>query len=371
MTGPRGELRVPGELEEREPARFDASRPNIARVYDFWLGGKDNYAADRAEAARLLEVFPLLPQLARQNRLFLARAVSWLARDCGVRQFLDIGCGLPTAQNTHQIAQAAHEDCRVAYVDRDPVVVSHARALLSSGPGVTALAGDLADPAAILADPGLQHVIDLDKPTAVILAMILHFFDAATARGITSAITRAIAPGSYVLISVGCGNDRLTREYQVAAVYNHSPAQVRAFFDGLDMIPPGLADALEWVPGAATGPRPAPRDGGRILAGVGRRPAADANRPPGDPDATIRQRNQEITARRPESPPQATRACRDLQRQCPCWLVWWSDGHYHACLRDAGSGNPALRAPDPGALAVLIEQAEHDHDHTWIVQPRG
>ena len=99
-------------------------------------------------------MFPLLPQLARQNRLFLARAVSWLARDCGVRQFLDIGCGLPTAQNTHQIAQAAHEDCRVAYVDRDPVVVSHARALLSSGPGVTALAGDLADPAAILADPG-------------------------------------------------------------------------------------------------------------------------------------------------------------------------------------------------------------------------
>ena len=109
------------------PAGFDASRPNIARVYDFWLGGKDNYAADRAEAVRLLEVFPLLPLRARQNRLFLARAVSWLARDCGVRQFLDIGCGLPTAQNTHQVAQAAHPDCRVAYVDRDPVVICPGR----------------------------------------------------------------------------------------------------------------------------------------------------------------------------------------------------------------------------------------------------
>ena len=124
-------------------------------------------------------------------------------------------------------------------------------------------------------------------------------------------------------------------------------------------------------PARPTGPRPAPRDGGRILAGVGRRPAADVGGLLGDPDATIGQRNQEIMARRPESPPQATRACRDLQRLCPCWLIWWSEGHYHACLRDAGPGNPALRAPDPGALAVMIEQAEHDHDHTWIVQPRG
>ena len=114
-----------------------------SRIYDYVLGGKDNYAADRAEAERLVAIYPQLPRLARHNRLFLVRAVTWLAGR-GIRQFLDIGCGLPTAQNTHQIAQAARSDCRVAYVDSDPVVVTHARALLS-GAGVTAVPGDLAD----------------------------------------------------------------------------------------------------------------------------------------------------------------------------------------------------------------------------------
>ena len=191
--------------------------------------GKDNYAADRAEASRLIGVFPLLPVRARQNRLFLATAVTWLAGQ-GVRQFVDIGCGLPTAQNTHQVAQAAHPDCRVAYVDRDPVVVSHARALLS-GTGVIALQGDLADPDAILADPALEGLITLAEPVAVILAMVLHFLDAATACGITAAITRAIAPGSYVVISAGSGDEqtggRLAREYQAGTLYNHFPGPDR------------------------------------------------------------------------------------------------------------------------------------------------
>ena len=267
MTGACG---APGQLE---PAAFDASRPNIARVYDFWLGGKDNYAADRAEATRLLEVYPLLPQLARQNRLFLVRAVTWLAGQ-GIRQFLDIGCGLPTAQNTHQVAQAAHPDCRVAYVDQDPVVVSHARALLS-GPGVIALPGDLADPGAILADPALRCLIKLTEPVAVIMAMVLHFFDAACARSIAGTFTRAIAPGSYVVISAGSGDEetggRLAREYRVGTLYNHSPAQIGAFFDGLDVLTPGLTDAEAWVPGSAA-PSEARRGGGHILAGVGRKP---------------------------------------------------------------------------------------------------
>jgi len=140
-------------------------------VYDYLLGGKDNYAADRVETARLPEVFPLLPLRARQNRLFLARAVAWLAGQ-DIRQFIDIGCGLPTANNTHQIAQAAHPYCRVAYVDRDPVVIAHAIALLSS-PGVIALLGDLADPVAVAPQqpaslrpdvlPGLQPRLRLRK----------------------------------------------------------------------------------------------------------------------------------------------------------------------------------------------------------------
>ncbi len=273
MTGP-GSASSAGELEAPELTGVDVGRPNIARVYDYLLGGKDHYAADRAEAARLIEVFPLLSVRARQNRLFLARAVTWLAGQ-GVRQFVDIGCGLPTAQNTHQLARAAHPDCRVAYVDQDPVVVSHARALLS-GTGVIALQGDLADPDAILADPVLQRLIRPGEPTAVIVALVLHLFDAATARGIAAAITRAIAPGSYVVISAGSGDEqtggRLAREYQAGALYNHSPAQIGAFFDGLDLIPPGLADAGDWVPGPAAPLRSRLR-GGHILAGVGRKPA--------------------------------------------------------------------------------------------------
>ena len=154
----------PAEGQTVEPTLLDTGTPNIARVYDYWLGGKDNYAADRAEAERLIAVYPRLPFLARQSRLFLARAVQWLAEQ-GVTQFLDLGCGLPTGQNTHEVAQAVHPDCRVAYVDADPIVVAHARALLC-GPGVAAIRGDMAEPDAILADVRAQRPINLAEPTA-------------------------------------------------------------------------------------------------------------------------------------------------------------------------------------------------------------
>jgi SAM-dependent methyltransferase len=258
-----------------EPTPLDTSRPNIARVYDYWLGGKDNYAADRAEAERLLAIYPHLPKLARHNRLFLARAVAWLAGR-GIRQFLDIGCGLPTAQNTHEIAQATRPDCRVVYVDSDPVVVSHARALLSDT-DVTAIRADLADPGAILADPRLRNLIDLAEPTAVVLAMVLHFFDDDSARRIVATFAEAIAPGSYLVISVGSGDDRtggrLAREYRAGTLHNHSPAQISGFFDGLDLVLPGLTDAATWVPGLPGQP-PSPQIGGHILVGVARKRAA-------------------------------------------------------------------------------------------------
>jgi O-methyltransferase involved in polyketide biosynthesis len=268
------ELDDRGAQGERATAPLDTSRPNIARVYDYWLGGKDNYAADRAEADRLLAIYPLLAQLARQNRLFLARAVHWLAGQ-GVRQFVDVGCGLPTAPNTHQVAQAANPDCRVVYVDRDPVVASHARALLA-GPAVAAIRGDLATPDVILADPELRDVIDLAEPVAVVLAMVLHFFDAATTRSIVAAFASTLAPGSYVVISVGSGDEQtggaLVREYQAGTLYNHSTAQIAGFFDGLDLVPPGLAEAWEWTPEADELPPP-DSSGGHILAGIGRKPA--------------------------------------------------------------------------------------------------
>jgi SAM-dependent methyltransferase len=263
------------ERRTAEPRLFDPSRPNIARVYDYWLGGKDNYPADRAEAERLMAIYPRLPLLARQSRLFLARAVRWLAEQ-GITQFLDLGCGLPTGQNTHEIAQTVRPGCRVVYVDTDPIVMTHARALLR-GPGVTAIAGDMAEPGAVLTDIRTQRLISLAEPTAVILAMVLHFFDAATARDIVAGFARAVTPDSYIVISVGSGDeqtgDALAREYQAGALYNHSFAQTTAFLDDLELIPPGVTDAMTWMPGS-TAQAPPPQSGGHILAAVARKPGA-------------------------------------------------------------------------------------------------
>jgi hypothetical protein len=250
---------------------LDPTRPNIARVYDYWLGGKDHFSADRAEAERLLTVYPRLRELAQANRQFLARAVAWLAAQ-GIRQFVDVGSGLPTAQNTHEIAQAVDPACRVVYVDYDPVVMTHARALLT-GVGVQAVEGDMRDPVAILSHPDVRKLVRRDEPVGLILAMVLHFFDADTARKITATLRDAIALGSYVVISVGAGDEqigsRLAKEYAAGTLYNHSPAQIAGFFDGLEFVGPGVTDAGDWDPELLDGPQG--HIGGRILAGVGRK----------------------------------------------------------------------------------------------------
>jgi hypothetical protein len=261
-----------------EPSLFDTSTPNIARVYDYWLGGKDNYAADRAEAERLTAVYPPLPFLARQSRLFLGRAVQWLAEQ-GVTQFLDLGCGLPTRPSTHEIAQAIHPDSRVVYVDTDPIVMAHARALLR-GNGVTAIHGDMAKPDDILADIRAESPIDLCEPIVVILAMVLHFFDAAIASDIVATFVRAVTPGSYIVLSVGSGDTRtggaLAREYRAGTLHNHSLAQIAAFVEDLELIPPGLTDAMAWMPGSPSQQQPPPQSGGHILAGIARKSQAEA-----------------------------------------------------------------------------------------------
>jgi len=248
-----------------------ATKPNIARIHDYLLGGKDNFAADREVAERLLQACPLLPVRARENRLFQARAVRWIAGQ-GIRQFLDIGPGLPAAQNTHQVAQAADPACRVAYVDHDPVVVSHARARMSAS-GVTAVESDLRDPAAAISHPGTAGLITPGEPLCLILGMVLHFFEAHTVSEIMKAIVRSIAPGSYVVITVGSGDRHtgagLARAYTAATLHNHEAGQVARFFDGLELVSPGLADAGNWEPlGAA---RPPAGTGWRVLAGVGRK----------------------------------------------------------------------------------------------------
>lgn len=262
----------PVQPGEGPGAGFDVTMPNIARVYDFWLGGKDNFAADRDEAERLAGLYPRLPGLARENRGFLAQAVTWLAGQ-GIRQFLDIGSGLPTACNTHQAAQAVDSSCRVVYADIDPVVVGHATAVLA-GDGVAAIEADLASPQDLLSRLEAGRLIRPSEPTVLILALVLHFFEASAAEKIMRELTRWLAPGSFVVMSVGSGDRQtgatLAREYRPAGLHNHQPAQIAAFIDGLDLVPPGLVDARDWRPGA---PPPEPRQhrGGRILAAVARK----------------------------------------------------------------------------------------------------
>jgi O-methyltransferase involved in polyketide biosynthesis len=252
---------------------FDPTRPNIARVWDYWLGGKDNFAADRDLAQKLLEVHPPSAQMARENRQFLRRTVGFVAAR-GVQQFIDIGPGLPTAVNTHDIAQEVEPRARVAYVDYDPMVISHARSLLASSPGVIAVPGDMRDPGLILADAALTQLIDLAEPVCVILSGVLHFVDAGTARDVAAAFARAVVPGSYVIISVGSGNSSegtaFTSAYSAARVYIHAPEEILSFFDGLELVPPGVVSVMSWY-GDGPAPDLAPPTA-TFLGGVAKKP---------------------------------------------------------------------------------------------------
>jgi hypothetical protein len=256
-------------------AAQDATSPSIARVYDYLLGGTDHSGVDRAEAERMIKRSPSMPALVRENRLFVSRAVGWLARQ-GIRQFLDVGSGLPTARNTHQVAQEADPACRVVYADNDPAVVARAQALLA-GTGVAALEADLRDPAAVLAAAARTGLFRAGEPVAVILALILHFLDFGTAHAVAAELTGSIVPGSYLVMSVSAGDEQASgtpvREYRAGTLYLHSPRQIAAFFDGLELVGPGLVEARQWDPAPGGTASPPGRDGGCILAGVGRKPS--------------------------------------------------------------------------------------------------
>ena len=256
---------------------FDPTRPNVARVWDYWLGGKENFAADRELAEKMLAVHPISAQMARENRQFLGRAVSYVAAR-GIRQFIDVGAGLPTALNTHDIAQHVDPQARVAYVDYDPIVISHARSLLAKSPGVIAVPGDMRDPGGILSDAGLKELIDLAEPACVILSAILHFADAGTARDVAATFAQAVVPGSYLIISVGSGNpsegENFTSAYTAARVYIHSLEEIRSFFDDLELVPPGVVAVTSWsgdAPAPAGTPAGTPRTA-TFLGGVARKP---------------------------------------------------------------------------------------------------
>jgi hypothetical protein len=237
---------------------IDTSRPNIARVYDYWLGGKDNFAADRDLAERTLAVCPAVLPLAHDNRAFVCTVAQRAARE-GISQFIDLGCGLPTHPAVHEAARAVIPGARVAYVDNDPVVIVHARALLSD-PGLTAVQADLTDPEAVLADRGLRELIDVRQPACLIFGGVLPFLSAAGARAVCAAWADRLASGSWVAVSVGqCQDhelrDQMTALYTAAALYqHHSPDDVATFLDGLDLVPPGVAEAGQWQAGVAAVP---------------------------------------------------------------------------------------------------------------------
>ena len=269
-------LRDTGAVLAAMTSGLDTTVPNMARVYNYWLGGKDHFPADRAEADFLLGIYPPLRDLVRENRAFVTRAVAWAAEQ-GISQFLDLGAGLPASPTVHQAAQAVQPAARVAYVDTDPVVLVHARALLA-GDGVTAVAADLRNPAAVLADKELRTVIDPTQPAGVILGAVLHFLDAGTARTVASGYARLIAPGSYLIISVARNDDemlskRLAQQYTAATWHNHPTEVVESFFDGLELAGPGVTEAQTWQPWL-TEPTLCRRDG-HVLAGVGRTAAPD------------------------------------------------------------------------------------------------
>src|SRR5882757_264652 len=186
------------------PPEIDTSRPHSARVYDYMIGGKNNFAADRETAAQVLKHSPNAHTAARENRAFLGRAVRFLAAEAGIRQFLDIGTGLPTANNVHEVAQAATPASRVVYADNDPMVLAHARALLTSSlEGRTAyIQADLRDPGSILASPVLREVLDLGQPVALMLIAVLHFIPDEDEPGkVIAALMDALPPGSYLAAS--------------------------------------------------------------------------------------------------------------------------------------------------------------------------
>jgi hypothetical protein len=257
-------------------------RPHPARVYDYLLGGKDNFPADREAAEQGMKANPNSRIPPRENRAFLRRAVRYLAEEAGIRQFLDIGTGIPTAPNVHQVAQAVAPASRVVYVDNDPIVLAHARALLTSSPeGETAyIDADLRDVDRILGSPRLRQVLDLAEPVGLLLIAIMHFVpDGDDPHGIAGQLLAALPAGSYLALSHLTGDFDPEAWEGVAAVYRRSGVimrvrslpEIERFFDGLELVSPGVVSLPRWRPDAGGGPAPTDAQVS-VYGGVARKP---------------------------------------------------------------------------------------------------
>ena len=264
------------------PRGIDPTQPHPARRYNYWLGGKDNFAADRASGDELQRLFPKVRLGALANRALLQRATRFLAVEAGIRQFLDIGTGLPSADNTHEVAQRHAPESRVVYVDNDPLVMVHARALLESSPeGRTAyIEADLNDPEAILADPALRETLDLTQPVGLMLIAVLHFVHGdGAAQPIVRRLLDALPSGSY-LVATHATSDFGTPEQQElyrqlvaqgkSDVWTRSQEEFAGLFEGLELVEPGVVPASEWRP--EPGPEIPARSDINVLTGVARKP---------------------------------------------------------------------------------------------------
>ncbi|MGN9842787.1 SAM-dependent methyltransferase [Nonomuraea sp. H19] len=239
----------------------DPRVPNPARIYNYFLGGKDNFAADRAAAEAVLAMAPEVRVAARENREFLVRAVDYLTRGVGIRQFVDIGAGIPAERPVHEVAQAVDPDARVAYVDNDTIVLSHARALLDRGRGTAVVGGDVREPEAILEAPELAGLIDVGRPVAVILIAVLHFVpDSDDPAALVRRLADRLPSGSHVVITHlsdgGVPDDpriAATRELYRGGLHFRPRKEIEALFDGLELVEPGLVGVGEWRRAGAGG----------------------------------------------------------------------------------------------------------------------
>ena len=236
------------------PPDIDITKPSPARMYDYALGGKDNFEVDRKAVEQVAQVLPDFRHLAKLNRMFLVNAVRIMA-EAGVKQFIDIGTGIPTSPNVHEMAREVHPDARVVYVDNDPIVMAHNRALRATVDGVITVQHDARQPDAIIADPKVRELIDFQQPVGMLFVAVLHFVRRDLAADVVARFRSAVPAGSYLAISAACteGMDpqvvaKTEAVYQNAAaqIVFRTAAQVEQLFEGLEVLEPGIADVSRW-----------------------------------------------------------------------------------------------------------------------------
>lgn len=267
--------------DEAAASGVDVTIPSVARMYDHYLGGKDNYEVDRSAVVELDRVVPSTKPLAINNRRFLQRVVGVLAEEYGIRQFLDHGSGLPTQDNVHQVAQRVDASARVVYVDNDPIVLAHGRALLQENDNTAVIQADMRDTDAIFERPEVRRLIRLDQPVGALFVSVLHCIpDDSDPAALVRRVTERLPSGSFLVINQLVSEDRATRDYVTDFMAEatqgnwgrvRQAGEVERYFDGLDVIPPGLGEINDWRPDTSQGP-PQLTDEWYEFGGVARTP---------------------------------------------------------------------------------------------------